>query len=190
MVDSGSPSPSSRDSGDGSIRADDAQQEVVVTSQNVSTNPKPKDYKMGSWTCLSPGGEWYIIAGGKPLADCSGLDPIRGLIPFSPLQIRKASTKARSQDYAKRVAPMETKFKQGMNLRDFMEEVPTHNDEHGLTTWHFLHDLSDTSKMLSVVAHYTKFINDIEDTVNRALKLSKEHNDELIKRTQRPQQQT
>ena len=82
MVDSGSPSPRSRNANDGSVRAYDVQQEVV-TSQNASTNPKPKDYKIGSWTCLSPRSEWYIIAGGKPLADWSGLDPIRGLIPFS-----------------------------------------------------------------------------------------------------------
>ena len=74
---------------------------------------------------------------------------------------------------------METKFKQGMNLCDFMQEVATHNDEHGLTTWHFLHDPSDTTKMLSVVTHYTKFINDVEDTVDRALKLSKEHYNEF-----------
>ena len=74
---------------------------------------------------------------------------------------------------------METKFKQGMNLRDFMQEVATHNDEHGLTTWHYLHDPSDTSKMLSDVTHYTKFINNGEYIVDRALKLSEEHYDEF-----------
>ena len=150
MVDNGSPSSSSRDSDDGSIRANDAQQEVVA-SQNASSNTKPKDYKMGSWTCLSSRSDWYIIAGGKPLADWSGLDPIRGPIPFPPSQIRQASTKARSSYYAKIVVLMETKFKQGMNLRDFMQEVATHNDEHGLITWHYLQDPSHTTKMLSVV---------------------------------------
>ena len=89
MVDSGSPSPSSRASDNGSVRADNVQQEVTVASQNASTNPKPKDYKMGSWTRLSPGSEWYIIAGGKSLADWSGLDPTRGLIPFPSSQTRQ-----------------------------------------------------------------------------------------------------
>ena len=59
MVDNGSPSTSY-----GSVKADDAQQEVVA-SQNASNNPKPKDYKMGSWTRLSSGSDWYIVAGGK-----------------------------------------------------------------------------------------------------------------------------
>ena len=122
MVSGSSPSPSSFASDDGSDRSDDVQQEVTLSSPNASTNPKPKDYKMGIWTRLSPGSKWFIIAGGKPLADWSGLDPTRGPIPCSPLQIRQASTKSRPQDYAKRVAPMENiKFKQGMNLREFMK---------------------------------------------------------------------
>ena len=78
MVNGSSPPPSSRASDDGSDQSDDVQPEVFITSPNARTPPKPKDYKMGIWTRLSPGSEWFIIAGGKPLADWSGLDPTEG----------------------------------------------------------------------------------------------------------------
>ena len=180
MANGPSPPPSSHGSDNGSDQTDDVQHEVQsISNLNASPNPKPKDYKMGIWTRLTPGSEWFIIAGGKPLADWSGLDPTEDQVSRSPLQIRQVSQKTRSADYKNRIAPMAIKFKQGMNLREFMEEVATHNDEHGLSTWHYLHDPSDTTKMLSVISSYTKFIDDVEDTVERALKLSSEHYDEF-----------
>ena len=66
-----------------------------------------------------------------------------------------------------------------MSLHDFIQEVVFHNDEHGLTTWHYLHNPSNTTKMLSIVTHYTKVIDNIKDTVDRVLKLSKAHYDEF-----------
>ena len=175
MVDNVSPSTSSCSSDNVSITANAVQLEAVA-SPKANENLKPIDYKMSSWVRLSPGSDWYIVAGGKPLANWGGLDPTKDLSPFSPLQIRQSNTKARSSNYAKRTALVENKFKQGMSLCNFMQEVNTHN---GLTTWHYLHDPSNATKMLLVMTHYTKFINDDEDTVDRALKFSKEHYDKF-----------
>ena len=64
----------------------------------------------------------------------------------------------------KRTAPMTTKFKDGMSLRDLMNEVSTHSENHGLDTWVYLPDPYDPTQMLNVVEDYPKFLASPDDT--------------------------
>ena len=81
MIDNGSPSPSSHDSDNGSNRADNTQQEAVA-SQNASSNPKPIDYKMGSWTTsvLEATGTSSLVA--SPLQTGVALILLEAQFPF------------------------------------------------------------------------------------------------------------
>ena len=149
---------------------------AAATAANSTRNAKPPDFIMGRYEeSQADCGDWHIVAGGKPLADWSGIDATKPRSTFVPTQTRSFKSKYKTTDYEKRTAPMATKFKDGMSLRDLMNEVSTHSENHGLDTWTYLPDPYDPTQMLNVVEDYPKFLASPDDTVKRALAQSENY---------------
>ena len=69
-------------------------------------------------------------------------------------------------------APLQAKFKVGMNLSQFINNVQDHIDMYGLNTWTYLPNPYKSTKMLSVIKSYPKFLADVDNTIQKALKLT------------------
>ena len=93
---------------------------------------KPTDYIMGKYVESKSGtGDWHIIAGRKPKADWSGIDDTAKEETYVPTQKRRFNSKREATEYGDRVAPMTTKFKDGMSIRELKLAVANHGKKHG-----------------------------------------------------------
>jgi hypothetical protein len=134
---------------------------------------KPADYLMGKFIESHPGSnDWHVISGGKPMADWSGIDTNVPMAAYVPTQIRAFKSKYAAIEYEKRISGLVTKFKEGMNLKTFKDQLLDHGKKYGLSTIQYLNDPYDALTMLNVVDDYPKFLASPDDTVEKAEKLS------------------
>ena len=158
---------------DSSVGGAESESNPVLTEVAMEPDDKPSDYIMGKFQESKPGsGDWYIISGGHPKADWSGIDPSKPVSTYVPTQKRIYGSKHESAEYAKRVKPMETVFKEGMSLRELKESLLDHAEEHGLDTWMYLQDPYMEDRMVNVVSEYARFLAAPDETVERARILS------------------
>ena len=149
---------------------------AAIAAAATPKNAKPPDFIMGKYIESQAGcGDWHIVAGGKPLVDWSGIDATEPRSTFVPTQTRSFKSKYKTSEYEQRTTPMSTKFKEGMSLRDLIDKVTAHSENHGLNTWAYLPDPYDPTKMLNVIEDYPKFLASPDDTVERALTQSEQY---------------
>ena len=69
-------------------------------------------------------------------------------------------------------ALLQVKFKVGMNLPQFINNVQDHSDMYSLNTWTYLSNPYKSTKMLSMIKSYPNFLANVDDTIQKALKLT------------------
>ena len=139
----------------------------------------PANPTMGKYFESYPGaGDWYVISGGKPLADWSSLDPAAVTAKVNPRQFRPLSAALKRKAYDKRVEGLQTQFKQGDNLSDFRDEVHKHFVKNGLDTITYLPDLATNKEVYNIVTEYPRFVGNLEKALESAKKIQKNY-DEL-----------
>ena len=96
---------------------------------------KPSDYLMGE--CIEPhpgSGDWHFISRGMPKHEWSGIDTIEPKPAYVPTQIRAFKSKYAALEYEKRITGLEIKFKEGINLKHFKDQIIDHGKKHGIVT--------------------------------------------------------
>ena len=116
-----------------------------------------------------------MISGGKPKADWYGIDTKEPMAAYVPTQIRAFKSKYADIEYEKRISGLATKFKEGMNLKTFKDQLLDHGKKYGISTTQYLNDPYDALTMLNVVDDYPKFLASPDDTVEKAKELSKKY---------------
>ena len=107
-------------------------------------------------------GTWIIRVGGKPLYNWSGLDPNVDTSNVTPLRYRSVDPTYDNKGHKVRTTGLESKFKKGHKLQDFITEVWEHLTEHGLDTVSYLVDPHLNTTVTNVVQHHSKFGHDME----------------------------
>ena len=94
----------------------------------ASSTSKPSYYIMGKYVESDAGvGDWYIIAGLKPKADWSGIDTTKKEETYMPTQKRRFNSKREVTKYGDSIAPMTTKYKDGMSTRELKLAIVNHS---------------------------------------------------------------
>ena len=143
-----------------------AQVQAQASATGARTTPPataPVNPRMGVCKETYPGsGTWIIRVGGKPLFDWSGLDPNVDTSNVTPLRYRSVDPTYDNKGHKVRTTGLDTKFKKGQKLQDFIAEIWDHLIEHGLETISYLVDPHDNSIVTNVVQHHSKFGHDME----------------------------
>ena len=113
-------------------------------------------------------GDWYAISGGKPLPDWSGLDPSATKTNPNPRQQRSINAASKRKSYKYLTEGIENKFKQGMNITDFRDDIYKHLIKHGLDTISYLPDIADNSKVSNIVKEYPRFVGSLSESLKIA----------------------
>ena len=93
--------------------------------------------------------------GGPPNVGWTALETQPVIIHPTMLRPTSAGSSQKSQAY--RTTGLENKFGHGGDLLDFQQEVMKHFERYGLDTITYVGDPADHSKMISIVAHHTKY---------------------------------
>lgn len=103
---------------------------------------------------------WY----GGPFNE--NFDGVTNAGPANPFCYRHDGIEQASKQFEKRVAGLTTKFKKQdptMSLRNLGSKVQRHVEQHGLDTGFYMHDPTDSTKVLNILAHHSKYT--MEDVV-------------------------
>jgi hypothetical protein len=131
---------------------------------------RPPTPKMGGLMQVSAN-EWCAWTGGKPNAFWTNLDSEALTEPNDDFQLRPSSPGSSQKSTQFREKGLETKFKKGDHLLDFINIVDQYFTRTGLDTITYLHDPDATSNMISVVNEYSKF--NLQDAITASTHLRK-----------------
>lgn len=135
------------------------QQQAQPIQVFMPAKPKMGDLQQTGGTDHVP---WV---GGKPKNDWSALEKTPNIVKPTMLRPTSAGSSQKSQAY--RIAGLDEKFGHGSNLLEFQGDVMKHFERYGLDTITYVQDPADSSQMISIVDHHTKFTNDTASTAVR-----------------------
>ena len=122
---------------------------------------------------MHPGsGNWHVVSGGKTKHDWSGINTTEPKPAYVPAQIRAFKCKYAALEYEKRITGLKIKFKKGMNLKHFKDQIVDHGEKHGIVTIQYLNDPYNANIMLNIVDAYLKFLASPDVTVTDAIELA------------------
>ena len=118
---------------------------------------RPPTPKMGNVQQISDT-EVVPWTGGVPKVDWSGLTDASKLLPITPSMYRAIASKD-AKSYQFRIRGLSKKLDSTLTtpLNTFISAFMKHMQLHGLDTITYLVDPGDSTKMCSVVTHYTRF---------------------------------
>jgi hypothetical protein len=117
---------------------------------------RPILHKMGGLVQVSHS-DWCTWTGGKPKADCSGLDTSAAQYPNDDFQYRPTSPGSSQKSTSHREKGMDIKFKRDGHLLDFLDIVDSYLRRTGMDSISYLVDPTNPIGTASVVQQYSKF---------------------------------
>ena len=152
--------------------------EMPVEGLSSNVTRLPRNYIMGQDIEPYPGRkDWHILVGARPLPDWSRIDHDNPNCPAkAPTQQQFSVSKHKALLYKAMTAPLQVKFKVGMNLPQFINNVQDHIDMYSSNTWTYLPNSNESTKMMSVIKSYPKFLANVDNKIQKALELTEKFN--------------